>query len=103
VRWDEASVIGKKEVKVSVCLGAEQPVKKRRKKRRQFAVCVRNRGYHASLELRKIYEVLPDPEAAAHGLIRVIDESGEDYLYPKTFFIQLDLSQPVETAIRRAS
>lgn len=51
----------------------------------------------------KIYEVLPDAEAAAHGLIRVIDESGEDYLYPKTFFVQLDLSQPVETAIRRAS
>jgi hypothetical protein len=78
-------------------------MKERRKKRRQFAVCVRNRGYPASLELRKIYEVLADAEAAAHGLIRVIDESGEDYLYPKTFFVQLDLSQFVETAIRRAS
>jgi len=78
-------------------------MKERRRKRRHFAVCVRNRGYPASLELRKIYEVLSDAEAAAHGLIRVIDESGEDYLYPKTFFVELDLTQPVETAIRRAS
>ncbi len=78
-------------------------MKERRKKRRQFAVCVRNRGYPASLELRKIYEVLPDAEAATHGLTRVIDESGEDYLYPKTFFVELELTQPVETAIRRAS
>lgn len=78
-------------------------MKEQRKKRREFVVCVRNTDYPASLELRKIYEILPGPEAAARGLIRVIDESGEDYLYPKTFFVRLDLSQPVETAIRRAS
>jgi hypothetical protein len=78
-------------------------MKERKKKRREFAVCVRNTGYPASLELRKIYEILPDAEAAAHGLIRVIDESGEDYLFPKNFFARLDLSQPVETAIVRAA
>ena len=78
-------------------------MKERKKKRREFAVCVRNTGYPASLELRKIYEILPDAEAAAHGLIRVIDESGEDYLFPKNFFVRLDLSQPVETAIVRAA
>lgn len=78
-------------------------MKGRRKKGRELAVCVRNNGYPASLELRKIYEILPDPEAAAHGLIRVIDESGEDYLYPKAFFLQLDLTQPVETAILRVA
>jgi hypothetical protein len=78
-------------------------MKERKKKRREFAVCICNTGYPVSLELRKIYEVLPDPEAGTHGLIRVIDESGEDYLYPKTFFARLDLSPPVETAILRAA
>ena len=78
-------------------------MKGKKKKRREFAVCVRNTDYPASLELRKIYEIVPDPEAAAHGLIRVIDESGEDYLFPKNFFVRLDLSQPVETAIVRAA
>jgi len=61
-------------------------MKGRRKKPREFVVCVQNTGYPASLELRKIYEVLPDPDASTHGLIRVIDESGEDYLYPNNIF-----------------
>ena len=78
-------------------------MKGRRKKHREFAVCVQNTDYPASLELRKIYEVLPDPDAATHGLIRVIDESGEDYLYPNNFFVRIDLSRPVETAILRAA
>jgi len=78
-------------------------MKGRRKKHREFGVCVCNAGYPASLELRKIYEVLPDPDASAHGLIRVIDESGEDYLYPKNFFVRIDLSQLLETAILRAA
>ena len=52
--------------------------KSTRKKR--FVVCIRNTGYPAALELRKIYEALPDAASEAHGLIRVIDESGEDYL-----------------------
>jgi hypothetical protein len=57
----------------------------------ELAVCVRNDGYAASLEVRKIYRVLPDSGAAAAHLLRVIDESGEDYLYPEDYFIMLDL------------
>jgi hypothetical protein len=83
-------------------LGLTQ-MKSRRKKHRKFGVCVRNTGYPASLELRKIYEILPDSDASAHKLLRVVDESGEDYLYPKDFFVRIDLSQPVETAILRAA
>jgi len=75
--------------------------KTRMKKR--FVVCVRNTGYPASLELRKIYQALADPEGEAHGLIRVIDESGEDYLHPQKFFMSLDLPQPVESALRRVA
>ena len=50
--------------------------------KKMFVVCIKNENYAASLELRKIYEVIPDESAADHQLIRVIDESGEDYLYP---------------------
>ncbi len=78
-------------------------MKRRTSKERQFAVCVRNTGYPASLELRKIYEVLPDIDGAAHGLIRVIDESGEDYLYPQRFFHPITLSRALEVAVRRAA
>jgi hypothetical protein len=72
-------------------------------KKKRFVVCVRNTGYPASLELRKIYQALPDDEAADHGLVRVVDESGEDYLYPVKFFMAVDLPQQVASAIRRAS
>ncbi len=71
--------------------------------KKRFVVCVRNTGYPASLELRKIYQALGDPDAEVHGLLRVIDESGEDYLYPHRFFMALDLPQPVESALRRAA
>ena len=72
-------------------------------RKKRFVVCVRNTGYPASLELRKIYQALPDPEAEGHGLIRVIDESGENYLYPGKFFVCLDLPQPLQNALRRAT
>jgi hypothetical protein len=72
------------------------------RKRKRFVVCVRNTGFPASLELRKIYEALPDNDAASHGLFRVIDESGEDYLYPADFFKAVNLPQEVATAVRRA-
>lgn len=68
----------------------------------QFVVCVRNTGYPVSLEVRKIYPVLPDPDAASHGLLRIIDESGEDYLYPEKLFMRIELTRSLETAIRRA-
>ncbi len=60
-----------------------------------FAVCVDNSGYPASLELYKIYRVLPDNDAAADGDLRVIDESGEDYLYSADRFVLIDLPQEV--------
>lgn len=66
---------------------------------RQFAVCVRNDDHQESLELRKIYEVLEDPAAAKHSMIRVIDEEGEGYLYPKDWFLPIELPHNIEEAI----
>ena len=66
---------------------------------RQFAVCVKNEEHEESLELRKIYEVLPDPVAAGHEMVRVIDEEGEDYLYPRDWFLPIELPHNVEEAI----
>lgn len=61
----------------------------------KFAVCVDNRGYEVSLEMRKLYEVIADADAEKHGQIRVIDESGEDYLYPVTAFNRVSLPKIV--------
>ncbi len=69
----------------------------------QFAVCVRNTDYPASLELHKIYRVLPDEDAAAEGDLRVIDESGEDYLYPANYFVLIDVPEEVELSLLKAS
>lgn len=66
---------------------------------KQFAVCIRNEGYEESLEPRKIYEVLEDTTAAAHGMIRVIDEEGEDYLYPRGWFLPIELPETIEQAL----
>lgn len=55
-------------------------------KNHQFAVCLRNQGFETSLGLRKLYEVLPDADAQKHGQLRVVDESGEDYLYEAAAF-----------------
>lgn len=63
----------------------------RKPPRRHFLLCVNNEGYPASLEVRKVYQALTDPEGDEHGLVRVIDESGEDYLYPARFFVGLEL------------
>ena len=65
----------------------------------RFAVCVDNDGYPASLELHKIYRVLPDEGAEADGDLRVVDESGEDYLYPAERFILVELPQAVEKSL----
>jgi len=72
------------------------------KREGQFVICVGNKGYAASLELRKIYQVIPDKAATKLHQIRVIDESGEDYLYPEDFFVPVQLPQAVERAVRRA-
>ncbi|MFZ3309985.1 MAG: hypothetical protein WA280_11525 [Xanthobacteraceae bacterium] len=66
---------------------------------KQLVVCVNNEGYPTSLEKRKIYLALRDLAAEKHGLIRVIDESGEDYLYPKALFRTIALSQAVKKAV----
>lgn len=66
---------------------------------KRFAVCIRNDEYEASLELRKIYEVLDDADASAHRMIRVVDEEGEDYLYPSAWFVSIELPRNVEQAI----
>lgn len=59
--------------------------------KKHFILCIDNRGYEASLEIRKVYEVLSDTGAETHHQIRVIDESGEDYLYPADYFAPLRL------------
>lgn len=65
-------------------------------------LCVRNDGYEASLERRKIYQALPDRVAAKHQQVRVIDESGEDYLYPAKFFAPIKLPRPLRRAMLAA-
>jgi hypothetical protein len=69
----------------------------------KFAVCVSNADYPASLELHKIYRVLPDEDAATEGDIRVVDESGEDYLYPAEYFVFVELPKSVEKSLLRAA
>ena len=70
---------------------------------RQLVVCVKNDGYAVSLETRKIYISIADPLAEKHAQIRVIDESGEDYLYPKIFFRVVALPQSVKKAVLTAA
>jgi hypothetical protein len=69
---------------------------------RQLVVCVSNEGFPASLERRKIYVSLPDPPAEKHGLMRVVDESGEDYLYPEALFLPIPLPPLVRKAVLAA-
>ncbi len=69
---------------------------------KELAVCIENEGYSASLEKRKIYVVLADQTADKHGLVRIIDESGEDYLYPKAFFRTIALPEAVKKAVLAA-
>jgi hypothetical protein len=66
----------------------------------QIAICVDNFQYPVALELLKLYEVISDADAAADGDLRVIDESGEDYLYPASSFVLVDLPQNVERVVR---
>ena len=69
----------------------------------KFVICIENSDYPASLEKRKIYEVLPDEDADKIEHIRVIDESGEDYLYPASCFIDADLSKETRDAVSKAA
>lgn len=65
----------------------------------RFAICIGNKGYAASLEVRKIYRLIPDRSGSKHGLVRVIDEMGEDYLYPEEFFVPIKLPQAAERMV----
>ena len=71
--------------------------------RHKYAICTVNTGYEASLELRKLYEVLPDETAPSYDLIRIVDESGEDYLYPSSYFIPVDLPDPIAERVSQAA
>ena len=68
-----------------------------------FVVCVNNDGHQASLERNKIYLTLPEPQAAADGDIRVVDESGEDYLFSADRFVAIEVPQAVSVSVRQAS
>jgi hypothetical protein len=74
-------------------------------RKKRFVLCVRNGSYKASLEPRKIYRALDDPKAEAQGLLRVIDESGEDYLFPVELFVEIELpakARPAFAALEAA-
>jgi hypothetical protein len=75
---------------------------KRRKVAPRFVICIRNEDCE-DLEPRKVYQVLPDEAAAEDGYIRVIDESGEDYLYPADYFVPIELPQAAEKALLSAA
>ena len=66
--------------------------------KKQFAICVRNEGAE-DLEIRKVYQILPDARAAKDGYLRVIDESGEDYLYPADYFVPVELPREAQRAL----
>jgi len=68
-----------------------------------YVVCVRNDDYPASLELRKIYKQVPDRAASKLKMLRIVDESGEDYLYPANYFVAIKLPRSVERAVSLAS
>jgi hypothetical protein len=68
-----------------------------------YVLCVRNEDYEASLEMRKIYQIIPDVEAQKNSLIRVIDESGEDYLFPASFFVPIQVPEEAVPAFGAAT
>ena len=69
----------------------------------EFVVCINNTDYPASLELHKIYRVVPDEDAETDGDIRVVDESGEDYLYPASYFTPIEVPAALEKSLLHAS
>ena len=69
----------------------------------RFVLCVKNDNYPVSLEVRKVYRAILDEAAAARHFVRVIDESGEDYLFPDSYFVAIDLPQAAVSAFTQAS
>jgi hypothetical protein len=70
---------------------------------KKLVICLDNEGYEVSLERRKIYVAIPDARAEKLGQVRIIDESGDDYLYPKDSFVEVALPQPVRRAVLEAA
>ena len=68
-----------------------------------LVLCLRNDGFEVSLEPRKVYVALPDAEAKAHGQVRVVDESGEDYLFPQSYFAAIKLPVSLRRAVLRVA
>ena len=68
-----------------------------------LVICVKNNGYDVSLERRKLYVSIADPVAEKRGQLRVVDESGEDYLYPREFFVPVELPQSIRRAVLLAA
>lgn len=75
----------------------------KKKKAAQYVLCVKNDDYPVSLEVRKIYEIIPDGAAAARHYVRIIDESGDDYLYPAEFFVAIDVPKAAAGVFSQAS
>ncbi|MBZ5647752.1 MAG: hypothetical protein LAN37_11070 [Acidobacteriia bacterium] len=71
--------------------------------KQRFVICIKNQGYSASLEIRKLYATMPDAQLEKRGFLRVVDESGEDYIYPASLFIAAELPQRVKRAVAAAS
>ena len=61
------------------------------KNKQTYFLCVKNKGYAASLLVRTVYRGIPDPEAESHRMLRIIDESGEDYLFPASLFVPIEV------------
>ncbi len=77
-------------------------MKTRKPSHSQFVICVDNSEYPVSLELHKLYRILPDEDAALDGDIRIIDESGEDYLYPAEYFVVIKLPRQSAQALAKS-
>jgi hypothetical protein len=101
IHWYEAAGIGRKEFKIKHLLRQLESMAKMQTK--QLVVCIDNDGHAASLETRKIYVALRDAYAEKHNMIRIIDESGDDCLYPRAFFHPIDLPQAVRRAVLAAA
>ena len=78
-------------------------MKKLPNSRARFAVCIKNKGYEASLEVGKLYRIVPDQQAERHGYLRIIDESGEDYGYAANRFFSIDVPKPLERVLVRVA
>lgn len=67
----------------------------------KYVICLNNEGYAASLEVRKLYELIPDAKAEARDCIRIVDEDGEDYVYPEKMFMAMEISESVSRALHK--